>query len=58
MELVTTILLYWGIASGITTLLIGLWCWRKIQYQNKMERLRHQLGYRANLRGWSDLRER
>ena len=51
MEFILTFLFYYGVAAGIVTVLVGVWCWRKVQRQNELERRRAILG-RANVRGW------
>jgi hypothetical protein len=62
-DFILTFLFYYGVAAGIVTILMGIWCWRKIQLQNKIERERARRPYlvshwpdaqvRQNLRGWS-----
>lgn len=51
MEMLTTILMWWGSLSAVATVLVMLWAWRELKRQNEAERLRHSLG-RQNIRGW------
>ena len=51
-EYLLTFFFYYGVAASIVTVLVGLWCWRKIQRQNELERLRHTWAGRANVKGW------
>lgn len=50
--LILTILYWYGLAASAATVILGLWCWRQVRRQNAEEKLRHSLGYRANVKGW------